>query len=645
MYGLIAKQVRLVLLGLCKVITQTIIFNLNVTPLEIGLIVIKISQLLVVSLLVSLITACGHSAPTLEPKKSISAAEIFGNPNYPAMAYGGYREKTRDFSPTVMQLKEDMKILHAMGIKLLRTYNTSHYPHTRRLLAAIQELKLADPSFEMYVMLGTWIESANAWTDNADHHRGNVINNDLEVKTAVVLANQYPDIVKAIAVGNESMVQWAVNYFVYPKTILKWVNYLQDLKQSGELPADLWITSSDNYESWGGGSKTYHTEDLAALVAAVDFVSLHTYGFHDSHYNPDFWRVPANEENLSQKEMITAAMQRAVDHAQTQYQAVVDYIQSLGLDKPAHIGESGWASIAAIDYGSTGSKAADEYKQHLFHQMMREWTDGAGISFFFFEAFDEQWKDPGNPRGSENNFGLIKRGNQAKYALWDLVDQGVFNGFTRNGQPVTKTYGGDLQALMADVERPPIKSQTGLRKITTVNTEITAGEAIVQDKYLVVHQSLLPNNSITYPSNELKLIPWEGTSSIEMSPQGEIEVVTRRGKWWGCGLQLQSHKGENLSNFKDGFVHFEMRGDADVSFNIGFQTGLFLDGTLANNFVTFGPGSDNTLSSQWAHYSFPLAQLSRGADFSDVTSPLYLWSDVKSDQQHIFIRNIYYSKN
>jgi hypothetical protein len=54
----------------------------------------------------------------------------------------------------------------------------------------------------------------------------------------------------------------------------------------------------------------------------------------------------------------------------------------------------------------------------------------------------------------------------------------VLDGFTRNGQPVTKTYGGDLQALMADVETPPIKSQVGLRKITTVSTEIMAGEAI-----------------------------------------------------------------------------------------------------------------------------------------------------------------------
>ena len=603
---------------------------------------VKLYKIFVLAFCVILSAGCEQAS---KEKSSPSAAEIFGNPDYPAMSYGGFRGKTRDITPSVAQIKEDMLILQAMGIKLLRTYNTSQYPHAKHLLAAIQELRDEDPNFEMYVMLGTWIESELAWTDFANHHKGNTVNNTLEVETAVAMANQYPDIVKAIAVGNEAMVQWAVKYFVYPDIILKWVNHLQGLKKSGQLSADIWITSSDNYESWGGGSSSYHTEDLAALVEAVDFVSLHTYGFHDSHYNPDFWRVPANEENLSQKDMIEAAMKRAVDHAKSQLQASVDYIQSLGLEKPVHIGESGWASIAAIDYGTTGSKAADEYKQYLFHKYMRAWTDAEGISFFFFEAFDEQWKDPHTATGSENNFGLIKLNNQAKYAIWDLLDQGKFEGLTRDGKALSKTYNGDFDALMAEVETPPIKSQAGLRKIATVNSALTSGQAITHDNYLVVHQSLAPDNKTTYPSAAIKLIPWEGTSTIEMTPQGEIEVVTRWGKWWGCGLQLQSDKGENLSNFKDGFIHFEVRGDADVTFNIGFQTGLFLDGNLANNFVTFGPGREQSLTGQWTKHSFPLSQLDKGANFTDVTSPLYFWSDVTSDLKKIYIRNIYYSQN
>jgi exo-beta-1,3-glucanase (GH17 family) len=608
--------------------------------------VVKVRQLCALALLTLLVAACGQLSQASEAKSSPSAAEIFGNPHYPAIAYGGYRGSSRDQVPTVGQLKEDMKILAAMGIKLLRTYNTSHYPHAQRLLEAIQQLRDENPDFEMYVMLGAWIESENAWTDNANHHRGHKKNNTIEVETAVAMANQYPDIVKAIAVGNEAMVQWAVKYFVYPKIILKWVNYLQKLKRAGKLPKGVWITSSDNYESWGGGSKTYHTPELAALVEAVDFVSLHTYGYHDSHYNPDFWRVPSDQESLSDQEIIEAAMDRAVGHAKSQYQAVVDYIQSIGLDRPAHIGESGWASIAAVDYGPTGSKASDELKQRLFHNKMRAWTDNAGISFFFFEAFDERWKDPSSAGGSENNFGLIKLNNQAKYTLWDLVDKGAFDGLTRDGKPITKTYGGELKNLMADVELPPFKSEAGMRSIVTSNPQLVPGKPIAEDNYIVVHKSLNPdrNAGMTYPSSSLKLIPWEGTSTIEISPEGVIEVVTRLGNWWGCGLQLQSDRGDNLSDFEDGYIHFDIRGDSQVTFNIGFQTGLFLAGNLVNNFVTFGPKTKNKLSHKWMRYSFPLSALNRGADLTDVTSPLYLWSDVPSDLQHIYIKNIYFSK-
>jgi hypothetical protein len=42
------------------------------------------------------------------------------------------------------------------------------------------------------------------------------------------------------------------SYYVQPSVILKWVNHLQELKK-GKLDANLWITSSDNFASWGGG--------------------------------------------------------------------------------------------------------------------------------------------------------------------------------------------------------------------------------------------------------------------------------------------------------------------------------------------------------------------------------------------------------
>jgi hypothetical protein len=175
---------------------------------------------------------------------------------------------------------------------------------------------------------------------------------------------------------------------------------------------------------------------------------------HDTHYNPIFWGILEDEKQLSEREKIDAAMIRARDYAVGQYISVVKYIQSLGIEKPIHIGETGWASLANELYGNEGSKATDEYKAAEYYKLMREWTNKAGISCFYFEAFDEQWKDGKNPLGSENHFGLINLQGQAKYALWEMVDKGTFKGLTRDGKSITKTYNGNKQALWMDVKTP-----------------------------------------------------------------------------------------------------------------------------------------------------------------------------------------------
>ena len=395
---------------------------------------------------------------TVKEQSNLSAKDILGNPKYLAISYGGYRHVNHDIEPTLEELKEDMKILSAMGIKILRDYKV-HLPQASNVLKVISELKKEDPDFEMYVMLGAWIDCKNAWTELPPDHDVESEANAPQIAEAVSLANQYPDIVKVIAVGNEAMVKWAESYYVQPAVILKWVTYLQDLKKSGKLPKDLWITSSDDFSSWGGGDSMYHTPDLEKLVQAVDYISMHTYPYHNTHYNPEFWGVPENEINLSDIEKIDAAMLRARDFAKAQYDSVSNYMKSLGVNKPVHIGETGWATISDGYYGPKGSKATDEYKEAIYYKLMRDWTNASGISCFYFEAFDEPWKDAHNKKGSENHFGLITVKGKVKYALWDLVDKDVFKGLTRDGKPLTKTFNGDKDALMKDVLAPPLKAE------------------------------------------------------------------------------------------------------------------------------------------------------------------------------------------
>ena len=385
--------------------------------------------------------------------KNKSAAEFLGHSEYRAMSYGGYRTLTRDDQPSLSQIKEDLKILSAIGIKVIRTYNLQ-LDQAHNILKAIRALKMEDASFEMYVMLGLWIECENA-RQSPNHGAEDIAVNTAEIERAIIYSNQYPDIVKIIAVGNEAMVHWQADYFVLPSVILKWVNHLQKLKSEHKLPSNLWITSSDNFASWGGGDAAYHNEDLTALVKAVDYISLHTYPFHDTHYNSSFWlESQKNIEHLDAKVRIELAVQSAVDYAVFQYQAVESYVESLGVQTPIHIGETGWATASENLYGTSGTQAADEYKQALYYQKMSDWTIANGVSCFYFEAFDEPWKDAPRPRGSENHFGLIDVEGTLKYALWDEYDSGVFKGMTRDDKPLKKSFNGAFEEMFSTVKLP-----------------------------------------------------------------------------------------------------------------------------------------------------------------------------------------------
>ena len=89
-------------------------------------IVIQIFKFIALSILLFGLVSCDKTTKPLKSKssKSPTASEILGNPNYPAFSYGGYSGKSRDITPTHEEITEDLKILAAMGVKVLRTYNT-----------------------------------------------------------------------------------------------------------------------------------------------------------------------------------------------------------------------------------------------------------------------------------------------------------------------------------------------------------------------------------------------------------------------------------------------------------------------------------------------------------------------------------------
>lgn len=388
-----------------------------------------------------------------QERADLTASEFLGDPEYRAISYSGWRSDERDneLAPSVEQLKEDFRIMHAMGLKVFRTYNTQDFIQTERTLAALRELREEDPSFEMYVMLGVWIRCHEARKPEADHTREDLEFNQTEIDTALAMAAEYPEFIKIIAVGNEAMVHWQPHH-VSPGVILKWVNVLKEARSDGSIPSDVLITTSDNWAALGG-EIAYHQPDLVELLKAIDFLSLHTYAFHDTYHYAAFKWADEKDASLPLEEQRLRAVRRCLNHQKAQVEAVREYMRSHGINKAIHIGETGWASKDDAQYGPNGTKAADEYTHKLFHDAIREWTDSEGMTCFYFQIFDEPWKSDSDD-GSESHFGLFTVDAKAKPVIWDLVDAGTFEGLTRDGNPITKTFGGSQDALMQTVSPP-----------------------------------------------------------------------------------------------------------------------------------------------------------------------------------------------
>jgi exo-beta-1,3-glucanase (GH17 family) len=579
-----------------------------------------------------------------EDKLPVEAEEILGNSDYPAIAYGGYRNQDRSKAPSVEDIKEDLTILSAAGFRILRTYHARLYEHAPRLLQAIKEMKEADANFEMYVMLGAWMQCENAFTENFDHSKGDRLNNRAEIEKAIVLAQQYPDIVKVIAVGNEAMVHWAASYYVEPGIILKWVNYLQGLKKEGTLGSKLWITSSDNFASWGGGDESYFKDDLDLLLNAVDYVSLHSYPFHDTHYDPDFWYVPENEEVLSTKEQSDTAVARCVSRLKLQYKAVKEYMSSREIAKEIHIGESGWASYTNAMYGAEGSHAADEYKQMRYYKALHQWTNANAISCFYFEAFDEPWKDGKNPGGSENHFGLFGVNGEVKMPLWGKFDQGIFKGLSRNGHALYKTYQGKRERVLKELLAPPYQRMMPVMEINYPQNDSSTAET---RSLLVLGTSVdgLSPAEFRYPSDNLKLDAWENTCKLALKQDSILFIETGTGPWWGCALSYASGASQNHGKFKDGKLVLSIRGNSESTFALGLQSGTYSKGDLQEGYFKFGPDTNKKIKTEWQTFSLDFNDLEGDINWEDVSALLYVKGLDQFDGGTLDIKNISYSRN
>ena len=292
-----------------------------------------------------------------------------------AICYSPYRDgQSPDGGPwpTREELREDLHIM-ARHWNLIRMYGSRGPAET--VLELIREDKLP-----IKMLLGAWIHMEERFgADGAVVERfpDTVGANEGEVKTAIRLANQYPDIVLAVSVGNETQVSWSAHRL--PAELL--ISYIREARAGVKVP----VTTADDF--------TYWDKPESKLVAdEIDFIVMHAH--------PVWCGMPL------EKGLPFTREQREV-------------IMRLHPNREVVIGETGWATRkhnegeqARLIVGALG-----EDEQQQFYDEFLGWTTANHVTNFVFEAFDENWKGGPHPDEVEKHWGLYNADRTPKKVL------------------------------------------------------------------------------------------------------------------------------------------------------------------------------------------------------------------------------------
>jgi exo-beta-1,3-glucanase (GH17 family) len=471
------------------------------------------------SLMLAVLAACGGGGTTPVTGVQVRAlsAEFTARK---AVAYSPYRTSVNvsGLASEVVPLaniKQDLDLLVAAGFGLIRTFDSSD----KVAKATLQVIR--SNNLNMKLQLGVYIQS------------GDESFNQAEIARAVALANQFSDIVLAVSVGNENMVVWSFNK-VAPELMAGYLN-----KVRGQIAQP--VTTDDNYLFWASAP--------SSITDVIDFASLHSYPELDSYFDPGRWdwqqkSVPANQR-------ATAMMDAAIAQTKAQYSLARSHLDRKGLGHiPITVGETGWN---AVDLGRLPFRA-HPVNQKMYYDRLSVWAaegkTGAGPkAVFYFEAFDEPWKQ------GDDKWGLFNAQRQARFVIQGL-------------QPPSATWvwePGTYVAADAVFFAPPV-----------VNAAITATKYVLFSEAALVASDLRPTglrwdpfdgNSVIAPEVVTGGAPGDGNTSIEITPTP---------KDYGWGFLNQSSTlpptSANLSGFAGGSLRVSIKTSYPGKIEIGISS-------------------------------------------------------------------------
>jgi len=300
--------------------------------------------------------------------------ERFGLPVAKAICYSGFRDGQQPgvSYPSYEEVKEDLLLLQPHW-KYLRMYDCDEHANT------VLEV-IVKENFDFKLMMGAYIEAEMnnfgcPWGGGVykeEQLEANRKNNDKKIQRLIKWANEYPDIIFSLSVGNEACVDWTDHYVPVSRV----VDFAKKIKQFAKQP----VTFCENYVPW--------LNKLKPLAEIVDFISIHTY---------PVWEYKHIHE--------------AIEYTNDNYQVVA----GLYPGKPVVITEAGWATNS--NGRGIHPEHVNEENQKVYYEDLMQWSEKNKVLTFFFEAFDEPWKGSSHPLEPEKHWGLYYANRMPKRVM------------------------------------------------------------------------------------------------------------------------------------------------------------------------------------------------------------------------------------
>jgi exo-beta-1,3-glucanase (GH17 family) len=454
---------------------------------------------------------------------------------------------------TPANVLQDLRLVQATGIGTIRLFSSRAFSET--VLRVIR-----DNNLDLKVQLGSFPVPPTTAAIEAE--------NQAEIEAQIRLANAFPDIVLAVSVGNEKLVEWSANRMDPPVLAA----YLRKVRAAVRQP----VTINDNWLYWSKVDKV--------IAESVDFAAVHVYPFLDTFYDPTKydWRQKSVPEGQRAQAMIDAT----IAEAKKQFEDARAGLVKFGLGSiPMVIGETGWAAVDT-NGGPALAFRAHPVNQKMYFDALQVWaTQGrrdvqGPKAIFFFQAFDEPWKQ------GDDGWGLFNAQRQARYTVQSLGTCGV----TWACEPGTYTLANAVKWVL-----PTLVTPVTANRYTLFANTAAAGEQV---------------------ATGLRWDPFALTGYREFgggpaSPDGGVHFeVSPNPVDFGWGLFLYSGSGglENLSNFASGRLNFQVRSDGyPGKIEVGISTDTE-DRDIQEAFLQIAPGELGYCNSgNWCNVSIPIS--------------------------------------